>query len=153
MNRSSFQLPVMFFVLAALLLLGAWLEARFLVVPAMDIYLHDTYYVISHNLVLFVLSLYFVACGIVYLIYKKVARKPMSSRLGYLHFWLSLVSIAILFYAMHKIQLVVQRDISSGQSAALPPALLGFLAFLSFLVAQIIFAMNVVWSFFRGVKA
>lgn len=153
MNRSILQLPVMFFVLAALLLLGAWLEARFLVAQAMDIYLHDTYYVISHNFVIFVLSLYFVACGIVYLIYKKVARKPMSPRLGRLHFWLSLVCIAILFYAMHKMQLAVQRDISNGQSAALLPAELGFLAFLGFLVAQIIFAVNVIWSFFRGVKA
>lgn len=153
MNRSILQLPVMFFVLAALLLLGAWLETRLLVAPAMDIYLHDTYYVISHNFVIFVLSLYFVACGIVYLIYKKVARKPMSPRLGHLHFWLSLVCIAILFYAMHKMQLAVQRDISNGQSAALLPAELGFLAFLGFLVAQIIFAVNVVWSFFRGVKA
>lgn len=153
MNRSSFQLPLMFFVLAALLLLSAWLEARFLVAPAMDIYLHDTYFVISHNFVIFVLSLYFVACGIVYLLYKRVARKPMSPRLGHLHFWLSLVSIVILFYAMHKMQLAVQRDISSSQSAALLPAELGFLAFLGFLVAQIIFAVNVIWSFFRGVKA
>lgn len=153
MNRSIFHLPVMFFVLAALLLLGAWFEARFLVAPAMDIYLHDTYFVISHNFVIFVLSLYFVACGIVHLLYKRVARKPMSPRLGQLHFWLSLVSIVILFYAMHKMQLAVQRDVSSSQSAALLPAELGFLAFLGFLVAQIIFAVNVIWSFFRGVKA
>lgn len=153
MNRSILQLPVMFFVLAALLLLGAWLEARFLVAQAMDIYLHDTYYVISHNFVIFVLSLYFVACGIVYLIYKKVARKPMSPRLGHLHFWISLASIAILFYAMHKIQLAVEGDISRSQSAALLPAELGFLAFFGFLVAQIIFAVNIVLSFFRGVKA
>lgn len=114
----------------------------------MDIYIHDTYYVIPHTFIFWVLSVYFVACAILYLIFGKVSHKKMSLSLGYVHFWLTTSSVGILLYSLHKMQ-AFGTDVARAQAAMHSLAELGFVAFFGFFVAQIVFVANLIWSFFR----
>ncbi|HEU5411010.1 MAG TPA: cbb3-type cytochrome c oxidase subunit I [Candidatus Acidoferrales bacterium] len=146
MIRAKYQIPALFFILAAATVATAFLLSH--AEPAMDLYLHDTYYVISHTFIFSVLSLYFVACAAIYLIYGKVVRNPTSLRLGHVHFWLSTLSVAILAYALHKTH-SFGTDVARAQAVMHSLAELSLAAFFGFFVAQIGFVVNVVWSFFR----
>lgn len=144
------QIPALFFVLAVLMVAGAWISSHFAGFLATDVYLHDTYFVVSHTQVFFILSLFFCACAVVYLVYQRATQKSLSLRLGHVHFWLSLCSVAILFYSFHRLQLMKPTDAASFNSAMRSTAELGVAGFLGFMAAQIVFAVNVFWTFFRG---
>lgn len=117
--------------------------------PTMDLYGPDTYYVIPHIPVFYLLSLYFVACAAIYLICGRVLRKIISLPLAHVHFWLSTISVAILLYAFHKVPRLLGSEVAGVEAAMHSLAELGFVAFFAFLAAQIVFVTNVIWSFFR----
>ena len=108
----------------------------------------DTYYVVSHTFIFWLLSLYFVACALVYLIFGKVSRKAMSIRLGHVHFWLSAIAVGISFYELRKMH-SFGTDVARAQAAMHSLAELGLVAFFGFLAAQIVFLVNIASSFFR----
>lgn len=144
------HIPTLFFVLAALMVAGTWVSSHFAGFLATDVYLHDTYFVVSHMQVFLILSLFFCACAVVYLFYQRMTRKSLSLRLAHVHFWLSLISVAILFYTFHRLQLMNPDDAASFNSAMRSTTELAFAGFLGFMAAQIVFAANVFRSFFRG---
>lgn len=149
MKRAK-PIAVMFLLLAAATVAVGLIQPQIFLRQATDLYLHDTYYVVSHSLVFLVLGLFFAACGIVYLFYEKAVHRTMSMSLGHLHFWLSLGSIAMLFYAMREIPQGNPGSDAVLQSEFHTAAELAFAGFFGFLAAQIVFAVNVVSSFFRG---
>ncbi|MGH9711271.1 MAG: cbb3-type cytochrome c oxidase subunit I, partial [Candidatus Acidiferrales bacterium] len=100
MLRAKSFAPKLFFVLAGLLFASACYVSYFWHnSPALDLYLHDTYYVVSHDTPLLFLSLYFAACGLAYYVYPKIAHRQLSPFLAHLHFWASLGFITVLFFA------------------------------------------------------
>ena len=148
MIQAKHQIAALFFIVAVAMVATALLISQSS--PAVDLYIHDTYYVISHTAAFFVLSLYFVACGIIYLVYGKLLRKTMSLRLGHFHFWLSVVAVAILLYSFYEVRpSLLGNDVPRAQAAMHSFAEFGFAAFFGFFLAQIVFIVNIFWSFFR----
>ncbi|WP_240920084.1 cytochrome c oxidase subunit I [Sphingobacterium chungjuense] len=68
---------------------------------ALDINLHDTYFVVAHfHLVMGSASIFGMLCG-VYHWYPKMFGRMMDERLGYLHFWMTFIGAYLVFFPMH----------------------------------------------------
>lgn len=68
---------------------------------ALDIAVHDTYFVVAHFHVVMGLSAIFGMFAGVYHWFPKMYGRMMNSRLGMVHFWLTLVSAYGVFFPMH----------------------------------------------------
>src|SRR5690606_27250211 len=68
---------------------------------AIDIHVHDTYFVVAHfHLVMGSASIFGMLAG-VYHWYPKMFGRMMDERLGYLHFWLTFLGAYLVFFPMH----------------------------------------------------
>lgn len=85
---------VSFFITGGLT--GIWLGNA-----ALDINLHDTYFVVAHfHLVMGSAAIFGMMSGI-YHWYPKMFRRKMNETLGQVHFWLTLISAYCVFFPMH----------------------------------------------------
>lgn len=68
---------------------------------ALDINLHDTYFVVAHfHLVMGSASIFGMLSG-VYHWYPKMFGRMMNEKLGYLHFWITFIGAYLVFFPMH----------------------------------------------------
>lgn len=79
------------FLLAAVFCFGF---ALFPNQDALDISLHDTYYVVNHNHVFILFGGYFLICALAYLLLHKFKRKKIRFLYG-THLWTSIISFVI----------------------------------------------------------
>lgn len=68
---------------------------------ALDIAVHDTYFVVAHFHVVMGLSAVFGMFAGVYHWFPKMYGKMMNTRLGYVHFWITIVGAYGVFFPMH----------------------------------------------------
>jgi cytochrome c oxidase subunit 1 len=68
---------------------------------ALDIAIHDTYFVVAHFHVVMGLSAVFGMFAGVYHWFPKMFGKMMNTRLGYAHFWVTIVGAYGVFFPMH----------------------------------------------------
>lgn len=68
---------------------------------ALDIMVHDTYFVIAHFHVVMGLSAVFGMFGGVYHWFPKMFGRMLNTRLGYLHFWMTIIGAYGVFFPMH----------------------------------------------------
>lgn len=126
---------------------------------ALDINLHDTYFVVAHFHIVMGLSAVLAMFAGVYHWFPKLFGKMMNKNLGYVHFWLTFISAYGVFFPQHFQGLagVPRRYYSYTEF----PIFSDF-ADLSVLitvfaiiggVAQVIFAYNFIYSIFRGPKS
>ncbi len=123
---------------------------------AVDIQLHDTYFVVAHfHLVMGSASFFGLMAG-VYHWFPKMFGRMMSNKLGSIHFWLTFAGVYLVFFPMHYIGV-----------AGFPRRYYSFTNFDTFndftdlnvlvsiaaivtLAAQFIFLFNFFYSIFRG---
>ena len=126
---------------------------------AIDIQLHDTYFVVAHfHLVMGAASSFGLLAG-VYHWFPKMFGRMMDRKLGYIHFWLTFVGIYSVFFPMHYIGIAgfPRRYYSFTNFDAFGGftdlnAFISVAAILTF-VGQFIFLFNFFYSIFRGRKA
>ncbi|WP_199768735.1 cbb3-type cytochrome c oxidase subunit I [Sphingobacterium sp. HMA12] len=94
--------PAMMFAIGLVsFFISGGLTGLFLGNAALDINLHDTYFVVAHfHLVMGSASIFGMLCG-VYHWYPKMFGRMMNTKLGYLHFWLTFVGAYLVFFPMH----------------------------------------------------
>lgn len=126
---------------------------------ALDIQLHDTYFVVAHFHLVMGAAAFFGMMAGVYHWFPKMFGKRMDSRLGSLHFWLTFIGVYLVFFPMHYI----------GMSG-FPRRYFSFEKFDTFNIlhevnvfitvaaiitfsAQAIFAFNFIYSIFKGKKS
>lgn len=126
---------------------------------ALDINVHDTYFVVAHFHIVMGASAIFGMFAGVYHWFPKMYGKMMNKKLGYAHFWLTIVSVYGVFFPMHFIGLSgVPRRYYTNEAFPLFDALqdinvsISMFAFLGG-VAQCIFFFNFFYSIFRGSKS
>jgi cytochrome c oxidase subunit 1 len=79
------------------------LTGIFLGNAALDIQLHDTYFVVAHfHIVMGCAAIFGMLAGI-YHWYPKMFGRMMNKPLGYIHFWLTFASAYLVFFPMHFI--------------------------------------------------
>ena len=68
---------------------------------ALDINIHDTYFVVAHfHIVMGSAAIFGMFAG-VYHWFPKLYGRMMNSRMGYAHFWITLISVYGVFFPMH----------------------------------------------------
>ncbi|MHC4923767.1 MAG: cytochrome c oxidase subunit I [Planctomycetota bacterium] len=72
-------------------------------VQALDIYIHDTYFVVGHFHYTLAASVLFGAYGGVAFWYPKMFGKKMSPMLLKIHFWLTFILLNVLFFSMMRV--------------------------------------------------
>ena len=135
------------------------LTGIFLGNSAIDIQLHDTYFVVAHfHLVMGSASFFGLMAG-VYHWFPKMFGRMMDARLGYIHFWLTFVGVYLVFFPMHYIGIAgfprryysfTTYDFSSMYTDL--NMFVSVAAIITF-AAQFIFLFNFFYSMYRGRKA
>ncbi len=72
---------------------------------ALDIAIHDTYFVVAHFHIVMGMSAVFGMFGGVYHWFPKMYGRMMNTRLGYAHFWITIVGAYGVFFPMHFVGL------------------------------------------------
>ncbi|HBH21924.1 MAG TPA: cytochrome c oxidase subunit I [Cytophagales bacterium] len=135
------------------------LTGIFLGNSAIDIQLHDTYFVVAHfHLVMGSASFFGLLAG-VYHWFPKMFGRMMDAKLGYIHFWLTFVGVYLIFFPMHYIGIAgfPRRYYSFTNFDAFSAfgdlnVFVSIAAIVTFF-AQFIFLFNFFYSMFRGRKA
>ena len=126
---------------------------------ALDVTVHDTYFVVGHFHIVMGMSAIFGMFAGVYHWYSKMFGRMMNTKLGFAHFWLTMVCGYGVFFPMHFVGLAGSPrryyDESSfaflDSVADLQPIISIFAIIGS--IAQLIFLFNFFYSIFRGQKA
>ena len=126
---------------------------------ALDINVHDTYFVVGHFHIVMGLSAIFGMFAGVYHWFPKMFGRMMNTKLGYLHFWLTIISGYGVFFPMHFLGLagaprryysysdypMFENFVDLNQLVSLFAILGG--------IAQVVFLFNFFNSIFNGQKA
>ena len=126
---------------------------------ALDINIHDTYFVVAHFHIVMGSSAIFGMFAGIYHWFPRMFGRMMNKKMGYLHFWLTFLSVYGVFFPMHFIGLagVPRRYYANtayeGFSGIINiNELITMFAILG-AVAQMIFVFNFFYSMYRGRKA
>jgi cytochrome c oxidase subunit 1 len=134
-------------------LTGIWLGNS-----ALDIHLHDTYFVIAHfHIVMGVASMFGMFAG-VYHWYPKMYGRYMNNTLGYIHFWATMIGAYLIFWPMHYEGLAGMPrryyDYSIWESFKNFVELNRFISTVAMIVfaVQFLFLLNFFYSIWKGRK-
>ncbi len=126
---------------------------------ALDINIHDTYFVVAHfHLVMGVSALFGMFAGI-YHWFPKMYGRMMNKAMGYWHFWLTIISAYGVFFPMHFIGLAgLPRRYYTNTYFPMFDDLSDINVFMTYMailggLAQLIFLANFFISMYRGPKA
>ncbi|MCX6213437.1 cbb3-type cytochrome c oxidase subunit I [Spirosoma sp.] len=127
---------------------------------ALDIQLHDTYFVVAHfHLVMGAASAFGLLAG-VYHWFPKMFGRMLDEKLGYVHFWLTFIGIYLVFFPMHYVGIAgfprryyafTSYDFTKNIFADMN-AFISLAAIFTF-AAQWVFIYNFVNSLIRGKRA
>jgi cytochrome c oxidase subunit 1 len=125
----------------------------------LDITVHDTYFVVGHFHIVMGLSAIFGMFAGVYHWFPKMFRRMMNKKLGYLHFWITLLTAYGVFFPMHFLGMSgVPRRYYTNSNFPLFDHLGDINEFITIAaiiaaLAQVVFLVNFFYSMFRGQKA
>jgi cytochrome c oxidase subunit 1 len=126
---------------------------------ALDINVHDTYFVVGHFHIVMGLSAIFGMFAGVYHWFPKLFGRMMNNKLGNVHFWITIVSAYGIFFPMHFLGLAgVPRRYYTNSEFPLFENMIDINEFVSIFAiiafgAQLIFFFNFVYSALKGPKA
>jgi cytochrome c oxidase subunit 1 len=158
-GRIRFTSPMLFAIGFVSLFVTGGISGPFLAQPVLDIYLHETYFVIAHfHLIMGVASIFGIFAATYYW-FPKMFGRMMNETLAKLHFWLTFVGAYAIFMPMHYSGMAGQlRRYSQGTEVAWIKALTPIQVFISIaafvtIASQFIFLFNLFWSMKKGEKA
>jgi cytochrome c oxidase subunit 1 len=131
---------------------------------ALDIALHDTYFVVAHFHIVMGMSAVFGMFAGVYHWFPKMYGRMMNTRLGYAHFWITIIGAYGVFFPMHFVGLAgaprryydysVYNEFNQNSYEMimdLNVIVTGFAIFAA--LGQGLFLFNFFYSIYRGPKA
>ena len=140
------------------LFISGGLTGVFLGNSALDIHLHDTYFIIAHfHIVMGVAGMFGMFAGL-YHWYPKMYGRYMNNTLSYIHFWVTMIGSYLIFWPMHYEGLAGMPrryyEFSGWESFNMFGGLNQFISFVSIIVfsAQLLFVFNFFYSIFKGRK-
>ena len=140
------------------LFISGGLTGIFLGNSALDLHLHDTYFVIAHfHIVMGVASFFGMFAGI-YHWFPKMFGRYLNNTMAYIHFWVTIVGAYLIFWPMHYEGLAGMPrryyDYSSWESFKQFGGLNEFISFVAMIVfaVQLLFVFNFFYSMFKGRK-
>ncbi len=157
-GKIRFTSAMLFAIGFVSLFVSGGLSGIFLAQPAVDVYLHATYFVVGHfHLVMGVAAIFGMFAG-TYFWFPKMFGRMMNETLGKIHFWLTFVGAYCTFMPMHFLGLAgnprrYSEFIDEFLKPLLPVHEFMTIAALVTGAAQFIFLFNLFWSMYKGEKA
>ena len=140
------------------LFISGGLTGVFLGNSALDIHLHDTYFIIAHfHIVMGVAGMFGMFAGL-YHWFPKMYGRYLNNTLAYIHFWVTMIGSYLIFWPMHYEGLAGMPrryyDFTNWESFKMFAGLNQFISFVSIIVfaAQLMFVFNFFYSIFKGRK-
>ncbi len=94
--------PMLFALGFVSLFIAGGLTGPILAQPALDSYLHNTFFVVAHfHLIMAMAGVFSIFAGVYYWFPLMSRGRAMSERLGRWHFWLTLLGAYLVFFPMH----------------------------------------------------
>jgi cytochrome c oxidase subunit 1 len=164
-GQIRFTTPMLFAIGFVSLFVSGGITGLFLGQTSIDIPLHDTYFVVGHfHLIMGVAAIFGMFAG-TYFWFPKMFGKMMNEGMGKLHFFLTFAGVNAIFIPMHIMGMAGQTrrysfhwNPNTGEGlhylANMTP-LTRFVSIAAFITiaAQMIFVVNLVWSWIKGRKA
>lgn len=154
-----FTTAMMFSIGLVSLFISGGVTGIFLGNSALDIFLHDTYFVVAHFHLVMGSSAFFGMVAGIYHWYPKMFGRMLDEKLGYVHFWLTFVGVYMVFFPMHYIGIAgfPRRYYSFTNFDAFSSfgdlnMFVTIAAIITF-GAQFLFVFNFFYSMWRGKKA
>jgi cytochrome c oxidase subunit 1 len=149
--------PAMLFAIGFVsMFISGGLTGIFLGNSAVDIPLHDTYFVVAHFHIVMGVAAFFGMFAGVYHWFPKMFGRYINETLGYIHFFVTIVAAYAIFFPMHFMLSLPRRyyiytNFQTFQGLEDISKFISIFAIISFL-AQILFVVNIVYSAFKGRK-
>ncbi|MGZ4900826.1 MAG: cytochrome c oxidase subunit I [Candidatus Angelobacter sp.] len=158
-GKIRYTTPLLFSAGFVSLFITGGLTGPILAQPALDIYLHDTYFVVAHFHLIMAMAGVFAIFSATYFWFPKMFGRMMNESLGRLHFWITLLGAYATFMPMHLLGIAGHprrySDLTGVQYVAAMAPLQKFVtvAAIVTLAGQAIFLVNLFWSMLRGPAA
>jgi cytochrome c oxidase subunit 1 len=154
-----FHVPMLHAIAFVTMFVIGGLSGIFMASTPVDIYIHDTYFIVAHiHYVLFGGSLFAIFAAVTFW-YPKMFGRLMNPFWGKVHFLLTFVFFNLTFFPMHTLGVFghMRRIYDPTHYEFLRP-LMGINRFITvsallLFASQIIFVVNFIWGWFRGARA
>ncbi len=154
-----FTTPMLYALGFVSLFVTGGLSGIFLGQPSVDIYFHDTYFVVAHFHMIMGVAAIFGIFAATYYWFPKMFGRMMNEALGKIHFWFTFVGVYAIFMPMHFLGVAghprrYAETTGVNFLASLHPVHM-FITIAAFVTAaaQLVFLFNLFWSMFKGKKA
>jgi cytochrome c oxidase subunit 1 len=131
----------------------------FLGQPALDLYFHDTYFVVGHfHMIMGVAAIFGMFAG-TFFWFPKMFGRMMNETLGKIHFYATFIGVYCIFTPMHMVGIAGNprryADFTNVEYLAKLIPVHQFMTYAAYFTAavQLIFLVNLVWSWVKGPKA
>ena len=104
-GQVRFTAPLLFSVGFVSLFISGGLTGPMLAQPALNLYLHDTYFVVGHFHLIMAMAGMFGLFAAVYFWFPKIFGRMMDERMAALHFWITFLGAYAIFMPMHLLGL------------------------------------------------
>jgi len=158
-SKIRFTTAMMFALGFVSLFVTGGISGIFLGQPALDLYFHDTYFVVGHfHMIMGVAAIFGMFAGTFYW-FPKMFGKMMNETLGKLHFYLTFIGVYAIFTPMHFLGVSgnPRRYADFTNFDFMNPLMVihKFMTHAAYFTAavQIIFLINLFWSLKKGAKA
>jgi cytochrome c oxidase subunit I len=158
-GRIRFSSPLLFSIGFVSLFITGGLTGPVLAQPALDAYLHDSYFVVAHFHLIMAMAGVFGVFAATYFWYPKMFGRMMNERLAAIHFWITLAGSYAVFFPMHLLGIAGHprrySELSGVQYLAAMVPLQKFITVAAVITisGQVFFLFNFFRSLRKGVPA
>ena len=155
-GKIEFTTPMLFSLSFVSMFVIGGLSGIFMAATPVDIFIHDTYYIVAHFHYVLFCGTAMAVMGAIYFWFPKMFGRSMNEGWGKLHFFLTFIFMNGTFYLMHILGAVgFPRRLADPYHYETFKHLLPMNRFITWcavgmVVSQVIFAVNFFYSIFKG---
>jgi len=157
-GKIRFTSPMLYSLAFVSLFVSGGISGIFLGQPTVDLYFHDTYFVVAHfHLIMGVAAIFGMFSGVTFW-FPKMFGRFMSEGMSKIHFWGTFIGVYAIFGPMHYLGLIAHPrryaeitgvDFLAADGAAELHYFITMAAMITVTV-QFLFLFNFLWSLFKG---